>query len=488
MSRSSLIGLVAIVFTGVVYAQNAAEAPLRPHSKAPVYQLSNLRILNDTPFGDLAFDYSREGDNKAVSGIELVSRNAQGRQSTATLFPTALAKQQGTVQLKTFGGGVAGGVELWLELRQFIGGKTLRQKISNSVTIGNISQTEPREWNAEETKAFEQWEKSNTPPPPPPTGYLAVSAEAPLLPGMPVLAGWMGEWKQAEVIEVAKDGAVTVKYPEYSSFLVARPRTWLAIEKKTLDAGRTNPKQFVASVKVLPGGTTPIDPNLEAVTASTPLVPGAPLKAEWASRWNDVTVLEVLENDRVRIRWDNYSSAWDEDKDRSALLVTKSTLAALKKPDAKEQFAKRAEQASSSFSRQSGSSFGENAVRNSARDANLRRYPIRSPIPGNAVRVTEDTPLEEGTKLGANWGSRWYDVTVLAVHDDGSVKIRWDDYGSAWDGDMARDCLAIDKKVLQKLESKSCAAARSSGPSGEKPAASGNYSVVLLGYGTKSWR
>ncbi len=479
MYRSCLLCLAVlnVVCTGVASAQNAADPPLRPHAKAPVYQLSNLRTANDTPFGDLAFDYSRQGDNQVLSGIVLVTRNAQGRQSNGTLFLSALSKQQGTLQLRTLGGGVAGGLELWLELHQFIGGKTLRQKISNSVTLGNISQTtEPREWTAEETKAFESWEKSTTPPPPPPAGFVVVSTEAALLPGMPVLAGWMGEWKKAEVIEARKDGNVTVKYPEYSSFLIARPRNWLAIESKTLDAGRVNPKQFVPSVKVLPGGTTPIDPDLEAVTATTPLVPGAPLKAEWGSRWNDVTVLEVLDNDRVRIHWDKFGKAWDDDKDRSSLMISKSTLAALKKPDAKEQFAKRVEQTSSSFGGRPGSSFAS-----PARDANLKRYPIRSPIPGNAVRVTDETPLEEGTKLGANWGNRWENVTVLAVHEDGSVKIHWDQYGSAWDGDMARDCLVIDKKVLKKLESKTGA---SDASSGKKPA-SGAYRVLLLGYGTR---
>lgn len=276
-----------------------------------------------------------------------------------------------------------------------------------------------------------------------------------------------------------------VKYREYASYLIVRPRTWLAIEPKTLDAGRSNPSQFVASVKVLPGGTAPVPENLEPVTASTPLVKGALLKAEWGSKWLDVTVLDVLDSGRVRIHWDGWNNVWDEDRNRESLMVTKETLADLKKPGAKEQFAERLQSQSSSFGGNQPSSIGSTQPRFGRQ---LKDYPIRSPIPGNAVRVTEDTPLQEGTKLGANWGSRWYDVTVLAVHDDGTLKIRWDQYGTAWDGDMSRDCLVIDKKVLKKLESGAAAKpnSASAGADGSSDAA-GKYRVLLIGYGTKKF-
>jgi large subunit ribosomal protein L7/L12 len=462
-----------------VRAQAAVEAPLRPHPKSPVYQLSNLRKLPDSPFGDLALDFTREGDTSAAFNIVLVTRDSRGRQDHGSIGSFAFAKKEGTVKLRVFGGGIgSGGLEMWLELHQFMAGKTYRQKISNSVTMGSVAQTtEPRDWNAEETKAFEQWEKSITPPPAPPKGYLAVASEAALLPGMPLLAGWSGEWKQAEVIDVRKEGAVLVKYRDYPTVLIVRPRTWLAIEQKTLDAGRTNPAQFVASAKVLPGGSTPVPADLEPVTSAVPLVKGAPLKAEWGSKWNDVTVLDVLSDSRVRIHWDGWSNTWDEDRDLSTLMVTKQTLADLKKPGAKEQFAERLEKQASTFG----------SARPGFASRQLKDYPIRIAIPGNAVRINAETPVQEGTKLGCSWGSRWYDVTVLAVHDDGTLKIRWDQYGSAWDGDISRECLIIDKKVLQKLENQARAASKpaSTPAAGDNATPGGKYRVVLAAYGTR---
>ncbi len=65
-------------------------------------------------------------------------------------------------------------------------------------------------------------------------------------------------------------------------------------------------------------------------------------------------------------------------------------------------------------------------------------------------------PLEEGTKLGCSWANRWHNVTVLDVYDDEDkvVRIHWDDYGAAWDGDISRDCLIIEKKILAALKKK----------------------------------
>lgn len=211
--------IVGLTLASVVdaNAQATVDAPLRAHPKSPAFQLSNLRTLTDSAFGDLGLDFTREGESSAWYNIVLVTRDSRGRQQNASIGLSAFSKKEGTVRLRTFGGGPAGGIEMWLELHQSIAGKTYRQKVSNSVTHGNVSQTtEPREWNDEETKAFELWEKSMTPPPAPPKGYVAVATDAALLPGMPLLAGWMGEWKPAE--------SMFAKTARCSSSIASMPR------------------------------------------------------------------------------------------------------------------------------------------------------------------------------------------------------------------------------------------------------------------------
>jgi large subunit ribosomal protein L7/L12 len=248
-----------------------------------------------------------------------------------------------------------------------------------------------------------------------------------------------------------------------------RPHYWVAVDDKTLAAGSQNPSQFKPSIQVLPGGALPVPADLVRIDAQTPVCKGAPLKAEWGGKWVDVTVLDVKTNGKLKIHWEGYSSTWDEDRGRDTLLIAKDTLAALKKPGAAAEFAKRAEAAEPGI-------FEQTAARR-----HLRDYPIEIPLPRGAARVTDETPLEEGTKLGCSWARQWYNVTVLEVNDDNTVKIRWDKHGAAWDGDVSRECLAIDKRVLAKLERKAGASATKPASSTE-PAAEGGgdrFRIVL---------
>lgn len=475
----------------VLGANNApVDAPLRRHPKSPWYQLSNLRKLNDvSSTGDLAVDFRREGGESLWHEIVLIARDSQGRREYRSIGLSPFAQPEGSVRGQSWFGRwnrkSPDEFEVWLELHQNLSGKVYRQKVSNSVTLGNVGQkTYAREWNADEQKAFESWEKSMTPPPAPPPGYVAVVADTQLLPGMPVLAGWMAEWKPAEVIDVRNDGAVLIKYRDVTTTLLIRQRNWLAVETKTLDAARANPSRFAPSVRVLPNGITPITDDLAPVTSATPLVKGVPLKAEWGGSWHDVTVLEILGGERVRIHWDGWATNWDEDRDYRSLAVTKLTLTELAKPSAKEEFAERLSKLASSFE-------SAGSARTTRRQ--LIDYPIKIAIPDYAVRVTDKTPLQVGTKLSCSWGNSWYDVTVLAVYDDGNVKIHWDNFGDAWDGDISRDCLVVEKKGLQKLEAQARASGKANASKNDasedskrtRPDGAEKFRVVLTGVGNK---
>ena len=84
----------------------------------------------------------------------------------------------------------------------------------------------------------------------------------------------------------------------------------------------------------------------------------------------------------------------------------------------------------------------------------VKRYPIGIAVPRGFQIVTNEDPLQPGLKVGCNWGSKWYPVTLLALFDDGAVRVRWDDYGPAWDVDLLREDLIINDKDLKTLKRK----------------------------------
>ncbi|WP_164103504.1 SHD1 domain-containing protein [Candidatus Laterigemmans baculatus] len=82
---------------------------------------------------------------------------------------------------------------------------------------------------------------------------------------------------------------------------------------------------------------------------------------------------------------------------------------------------------------------------------NIKRYPITIPLPEDAAAVDAQTPLEPGMKLGACYARRWEVVTVVAVHEDGTVRCNWDDW-PAFTYDMSRDDLIITEAVLAEVQ------------------------------------
>ena len=85
----------------------------------------------------------------------------------------------------------------------------------------------------------------------------------------------------------------------------------------------------------------------------------------------------------------------------------------------------------------------------------LKSYPIKIAIPTKTSIVSSSVPLAAGIKLGCNWGSKWYWVTVVDVYSDAAVRIHWDDFGDAWDCDVARSDLIIADQLKKTLERKS---------------------------------
>ncbi len=81
----------------------------------------------------------------------------------------------------------------------------------------------------------------------------------------------------------------------------------------------------------------------------------------------------------------------------------------------------------------------------------LKRYTVSADLPGNAEFVPNTAKLTKGTKLQACFQSKWYPITTLSENDDGSVNVRWDDWGAEYDCSMLRSELIIEKSVLSSL-------------------------------------
>ncbi|TWT55001.1 hypothetical protein Pla22_26550 [Rubripirellula amarantea] len=86
----------------------------------------------------------------------------------------------------------------------------------------------------------------------------------------------------------------------------------------------------------------------------------------------------------------------------------------------------------------------------SDRPRTLKRYPVNLPIPEDAEPLTAEMSLKPGIKLQACYAGKWCDVTIVKVHDDGAVRVNWDDW-KAFTYDMSRDDLIIPNDVLADL-------------------------------------
>ncbi len=87
-------------------------------------------------------------------------------------------------------------------------------------------------------------------------------------------------------------------------------------------------------------------------------------------------------------------------------------------------------------------------------------------VPNDSQFIPEDAKLPPGTKLQACYAGKWNPITHLAHNEDGSLTVRWDDYGPAFDCSMVRKQLIIRKSVLKKLQA---SAAKASDPANRPP-------------------
>lgn len=458
-----------LLYAGIAIAQTEL---LQAPDDAPQYQLSNLRVA-DGGLGGLQkvvlvdFKRTRAGGGQVV----LVGRTVNGQFQLQEFGRSKFDADSGTVLLD---GGIGlrslhnESFELWLQQRAFLSGPNQAYMVSNSVVKGNLnSTTAARAWTDQERATYAENKKSNTPPAQLPADHVEVESIDKLVPGMPVLAGWKGDWAPAEIISVQlMTGLVTLKYEKHPDPLVQRPLAkWIAAKPAILAEVASDPTKFEPTVRTLPGGSLAIPAKTSEVIDDTPLVVGTPLLFEQFTRWESVCVVELKDDGKVKIGWKDRPPVWDRDVSRSSLLISETTLAKLAKPEAAKELTAAFAAAREKHSAGPGGNHFPTAGAPTRPDfgRRLQNYPIRIGLLKNTQIVSAELPLEVGTPLAACWGSRWYSVKVLAVNDDGTVRIHWDDYGDPWDGDIKREQLIIENKTVRKLTSKAKTTTRPAG-------------------------
>ena len=404
--------------------------------ESSLYELSNIRYERNR-FGQsiVAVDYRRTRDGEGtgylsgktdsgpmqISGVSVNSKEASGK----------LAFQ--------FIGGFGGGRNLEVYLTTSAPGG-VKYLVSNTVRLGNPGPTtKARPLNAEDKAKIEKAIQFKTPPEQLPEDFLPLNGETLLVPGMPLQAGYYGNWKSAEVISLDGD-TVIVKY-EGEQKLTSRARAkWLAISPDVIAQGESNPDQFSPSVQALPGSTQIIPARAKPLPDDIELPPGTPLLLDYHNiKWHKVFVISESFG-KIKIRYEGYGDNWDKALDRNKFLIEDSIQKKLADKGVAARFARNLETKKSKSS----------VVKTGERRISIKSRPINISLPAKTQVVPDDLTIPPGTPLVACWASKWHEITALEENEDGSIFLRWEGFGSEYD--MVRDQLVIDDKTVKKLK------------------------------------
>ncbi len=471
----------------VIPSQCSAQAQdlLQAAPDMPTYTLGSIGQGKDE-FGrsSLTLDYTRTKDGVGLA--TLTGRTAGGPLKIMEFG--VLSEPTGKIQLSELFGNKAMDAELYMVVSgSFADEVPFQCLVSNVVRVGNPTGAAiavGREWNADESSAYQKELIGRKPPLSPPEGYQLVRASTKLIPGMPIKVGRFGKWVDAEAL--TSDPIVTVKVKGVAELRALKRDGWIAIEPAVLQKGASAPGTFQPSAIVIPGTTEILPDGYVVVSEAIPLVPGTPIRAIWLNKLMEATVITV-DGKQVLTHFDGQASAFDKKLDRSALVISKETLAELDKPDATELFkdrmpkkqslddgmVARAKMDEEALKIEAESKRIQGMVERNLAAANngistvgglnnslppptlqLQNNPIEIPIPKEAELVPLDFPLPRGTKLAACSGRKWNYVTVLKEDKEDTVLIHWDDRPPTSDGLIHRTQLIIRRSDLKKLRIK----------------------------------
>lgn len=150
------------------------------------------------------------------------------------------------------------------------------------------------------------------------------------------------------------------------------------------------------------------------VAVDSPLRVGQVLQVKWGNGWWGARVLRLLPDGRVGIRY----LGWDPSQD---VVVARSLLQFDDDAEAKSKQAVAARQ---------------------ARPVNPKRPPPK-PMQSTGRPLTEQDSLAAGADVEVLWGNNWWAGKVLAVEDDGDVRITYVGWDSHWDEAVPRSRLRL---------------------------------------------
>jgi hypothetical protein len=123
----------------------------------------------------------------------------------------------------------------------------------------------------------------------------------PLSAGQPVQVEWNGSWYEGRIRAVHPDGRVRVHYEGWE-------------DSYDEDVGRER-------ILLRPGGEQAVEPAGDVAHEGTALEAGQRVQIEWMGAWYDGRVLETRPDGGVRVRYEGWGEAYDEDVPRNRVRV-----------------------------------------------------------------------------------------------------------------------------------------------------------------------
>ncbi|MDA1050957.1 MAG: hypothetical protein O3C40_10820 [Planctomycetota bacterium] len=199
---------------------------------------------------------------------------------------------------------------------------------------------------------------------------------------------------------------------------------------KEIPNGMKRRKSYPVSIDV-PEHSVVVPPNAK-------LTPGTRLEACWSDKWNPITTLSENEDGSLDVRWDDFGEKFDCSMVRAELIIRKEVL---------NPSAQLANAPSSAATPRPETAIDAGSV--DSKPKPLKAYPVTIAVPSDSQFVPADAKLQPGTRLQACWAGKWNPITFLSANNDGTLTVRWDDFGAAFDCSMTRDELIIKQDGLK---------------------------------------
>lgn len=221
------------------------------------------------------------------------------------------------------------------------------------------------------------------------------------------------------------------------------PRAWTAEERKLADDFRRmmNDDSAHKPVKAYAVSMKPPE-GFEFVPNTAKLTKGTKLQACFQSKWHPLTTISENSDGTINVRWDKYGPSFDCAMTRGELIAETALVAGLEKHPA-SKYPPTVPNWTNASAKTTGAPTPDAKTRKS--------YPVSIAVPSGSETVSADLKIKAGVALQACYAGKWNPITALSENEDGTLNVRWNDYGSGFDCSMLRAELIINKMMAQQL-------------------------------------